>query len=104
MLRSLSIAVFILLCSVISTDAQTVGIQQDNDTAFKVDRIIAGDFTDFNVDNLGNIYVVGPSGQLKKMKPNGDSLAVFNNVRQYGKINFIDVSNPLKVLLHFKDY
>ncbi|MGN6420299.1 MAG: hypothetical protein ACTHMC_22515 [Pseudobacter sp.] len=104
MMRSLFIAVFTLLCSVLATEAQTVGIQQGNDTAFKVDRIIAGEFTDFNVDNLGNIYVVGLTGQLKKLKPNGDSLAVFNNVRQYGKINFIDVSNPLKVLLHFKDY
>lgn len=104
MLRSLSIAVIILLCSVHATEAQTVAIQQVNDTAFKVESIIAGEFTDFNVDNLGNIYVVGLTGQLKKMKPNGDSLAVFNNVRQYGKINFIDVSNPLKVLLHFKDY
>lgn len=93
-----------LSVSALATEAQTVAIQQVNDTAFKIDRIIAGEFSDFNVDNLGNIYVVGPTGQLKKLKPNGDSLAVFNNVRQYGKIHFIDVSNPLKVLLHFKDY
>ncbi|MBO9633927.1 MAG: hypothetical protein J7578_12495 [Chitinophagaceae bacterium] len=103
MLRSATIACFLLVCSFIA-DAQMVGIHQLSDTAFKSERVINGEFTDFNVDNLGNLYVMSPSGQLKKMSPKGDSLAVFNNVRQYGKIHFIDVSNPLKVLLHFKDF
>lgn len=74
------------------------------DTVFQLDKTIPGDYSDFTVDNLGNMYVVGQSGQLKKMGPAGDSLAVFNNVRQYGKIHFIDVTNPLKVLLHFRDF
>lgn len=104
MLKSGTIAVFVLLCTLFQTKGQTVAIQDLSDTTFKTERIIGGIFTDFNVDNLGNLYVVGATGQLKKMKANGDSLAVFNNVRQYGKIHFIDVSNPLKVLLHFKDY
>lgn len=74
------------------------------DSFFVLQHAIPGEFTDFTVDNLGNIYVLNQSGQLKKMGPAGDSVAVFNNVRQYGKIHFIDVSNPLKVLLYFKDY
>lgn len=104
MLKLATIAVFLLLCTLPSAKAQMVGIQQLSDTAFKTERVISGEFTDFNVDNLGNLYVVNQTGQLKKMSPKGDSLAVFNNVRQYGKIHFIDVSNPLKVLLHFKDF
>jgi len=104
MLKSSAIACLMLLCSLLDANAQTVAVHQLNDTAFKLQKVIAGDFTDFNVDNLGNLYLVNQTGQLKKMGPNGDSLAVFNNVRQYGKIHFIDVSNPLKVLLHFKDY
>lgn len=80
------------------------GQPAQRDSFFILARTIAGDFTDFTVDNLGNIYVLNQSGQLKKMGPAGDSIAVFNNVRQYGKIQFIDVSNPLKVLLYFKDF
>jgi hypothetical protein len=74
------------------------------DSFFIFQKKIAGVFTDFTVDNLGNIYVINQTGQLKKIGPAGDSLAVFNNVRQYGKVQFMDVSNPLKVLLYFKDY
>jgi len=60
--------------------------------------------TDFAVDNLGNIFLVSESGQLKKISPKGDSVAVFNDVRRFGKIYSIDVSNPLKVLLFYKDF
>jgi hypothetical protein len=34
----------------------------------------------------------------------GDSVAIFNNVKKFGKISTIDVSNPLKVLLYYKDF
>lgn len=74
------------------------------DTVFQFKKFIAGDFADFTIDNLGNLYLVSLTGQLKKIGPNGDSIAVFNNVRQYGKLYFIDVTNPLKVLLYFKDF
>lgn len=60
--------------------------------------------TDFAVDNLGNIFLVYESGQLKKLSPKGDSIAVFNDVRRFGKIFSIDISNPLKVLLFYKDF
>jgi hypothetical protein len=104
MLRSAAIACFMILCSSFFAKGQVAGIRQPGDTVFKMERVISGEFADFNVDNLGNLYVMSPTGQLKKLSPKGDSLAVFNNVRQYGKIHFIDVSNPLKVLLHFRDY
>lgn len=74
------------------------------DSLFILQKKIAGNFTDFTVDNLGNIYLVNQGGQLKKIGPAGDSIAVFNNVRQYGRIHFIDVTNPLKVLLYFRDF
>jgi hypothetical protein len=31
-------------------------------------------------------------------------LRYFNNVKKFGKISTIDVSNPLKVLLYYKDF
>ena len=87
-----------------SEDANRGGSTNPSDSFFILQRKIAGEFTDFTVDNLGNLYVLNQTGQLKKMGPAGESIAVFNNVRQYGKIHFIDVTNPLKVLLYFKDF
>ena len=74
------------------------------DSVFHFVKDYRGGISDFTVDNLGNLYFVYQNGQLKKLRPNGDSLAVFNNVRKFGKLNAVDVSNPLKVLLHFKDF
>ncbi len=59
---------------------------------------------EFSVDNLGNIYVINNDNQLKKLSPRGDSLAVFNDVRRYGKIGSIDVTNPLKILVYYRDF
>lgn len=76
----------------------------DADTLFIFKRSIPGTFSDFTIDNLGNIYLVTRAGQLKKLNAAGDSVAVFNNVRQFGKLSLVDVSNPLKVLLYYKDF
>ena len=62
------------------------------------------DITDFSVDNLGNIFLVNTNGQLKKLSPAGDSVAVYNEIRKFGKLSSLDVSNPLKVLLFYKDF
>jgi hypothetical protein len=72
--------------------------------SFVFQRAIPGSFTDFTVDNLGNLYLVNQNGQLKKNSPEGDSLAVFNNLRRYGKLHSVDISNPLKVLLYYRDF
>lgn len=59
---------------------------------------------DFAVDNLGNIFLVNEAGELKKLNARGDSMAVFNDVKRYGKLYSIDVTNPLKVLLYYRDF
>lgn len=74
------------------------------DSFFVFNKQIAGQITDFTVDNLGNLYLVNNTGQVKKLSAKGDSLAVFNNVRQYGTIGLIDVANPMKVLLYYRDF
>ena len=68
------------------------------------EKFIAGNYSLLEVDNLNCIYLLGESGQLKKFNPNGDSLSVFNDVKKYGSLNLMDVSNPLKVLLFYKSY
>jgi hypothetical protein len=74
------------------------------DSIFRYQKEYSGAVSDFAVDNLGNVYLVYQDGQLKKLKPNGDSIAVFNNVRRFGKLFSIDVSNPLKVLLYYRSF
>ncbi|MEI6947970.1 hypothetical protein V9K67_12305 [Paraflavisolibacter sp. H34] len=79
------------------------GIAQD-DSSFRLERSYSGSVADAALDNLGNLYVLTASDQLKKYSPQGDSMAVYNNVRKFGKVSALDVSNPLKVLLYYKDF
>ena len=74
------------------------------DTAFHLVRSYNGEIADAAIDNLDNVYILTATDQLKKYNSNGDSLAVYNNVRRFGKVSSLDVSNPLKVLLHYKDF
>jgi hypothetical protein len=48
--------------------------------------------------------VITPDNQLKKFTSSGDSVGAFNEVRRFGSLSEIDVSNPLKVLLFYKDF
>lgn len=74
------------------------------DTSLQRVKTIRGDIVAFAVDNLDNIYLLSAANQLKKLSPGGDSIAVFNNVKNFGKATLIDVSNPLKVLLYYRDF
>jgi hypothetical protein len=78
--------------------------QQDN--VLKVTKIhtLTGRIKDFSTDNLGNIYLLTATNQLKKVNEKGDSIAVYNEVRRYGKMYSVDASNPLKVLAYYKDF
>lgn len=74
------------------------------DSTFKLVDSIQSDYVDFTVDNLGNYYLLTTNNQLKKLNANRDSMGMFNDVRRYGKLFSIDASNPLKVLLYYKNY
>ena len=74
------------------------------DSTFKYLKNIPGSFSYLDVDVLGNIYLITEKNQLKKIRPNGDSLAVFNDVKKYGNPTLLDVSNPLKILLYYKNF
>ncbi len=96
-----SIIKYILLLSscVIAASAKA-----QEDSVFKFVKTIPGNFTYFAVDNLDNLYLVNQNNQLKKLNSRGDSLSVFNDVKRYGKLYSIDVTNPLKVLLYYKAF
>ncbi|MBI5372732.1 MAG: hypothetical protein HZA79_11985 [Sphingobacteriales bacterium] len=78
--------------------------QAQTDTSFRLLKIIRGDITDFTVDNLDNIYTLNSHNQVKKYNAAGDSVAAFNDIRKYGRAGLIDVSNPLKILLYYRDF
>jgi len=53
-------------------------------------------------DNLGNLYLV-VNNELKKYDGKGNLLKTFSD-KAHGNITFVDVTDPLKILLHFKDF
>lgn len=82
----------------------TLSVSFAQQNTYKEVKTIPGDIFDFTTDNLGNIYIINSNNQLKKLNSNGDSIGVFNDVRQYGKIYSVDATNPLKILLFYKDF
>ena len=74
------------------------------DSAFQLQRTIPLVATDFAVDHFDNLYILTATDRLKKFNVAGDSVGVFNDVKRYGKVYSIDVSNPLRVLLFYKDF
>ena len=93
----------ILLSSFLCFGA-SVAIHAQSDSAFQFIKSIKGGFTYFNVDNLDNVYLITDNNQLKKLNEHGDSVAVFNDVKLYGNPSAIDVTNPLKTLLYYKNF
>ena len=71
---------------------------------FQFIKKVKGDFVTFSVDQFENIYTLTSTGQLKKIDANGDSVAVFNSLSKFGKVSQVDVSNPLQILVFYKDF
>jgi hypothetical protein len=95
---------FLILSGLRRAQAQDTPVYGAAAADFVRKLTIAQDIVEFSVDNLGNIYVINSDNQLKKLNSRGDSLAVFNDVRRYGKIGSIDVTNPLKILVYYRDF
>jgi len=97
MKKTKTILFLLCLCASVATLAQS-------DSSFQLIGSIKGEFSWFNVDNLNNIYVFTNTNQLKKIDEKGDSIAVFNDVKRYGNPFSVDVANPLKILLYYKNF
>ncbi len=92
--------VFLLCCHFMLLSAKSFA---QVDSSFLYHQSMPGSFSYFAVDNLDDIYLLANTNQLKKITPNGDS-ALFNDVRKYGKLFSIDATNPLKILLYYKNF
>jgi hypothetical protein len=76
-------------------------------TAFVQDKqpkrmVIKANFEQFTIDNIGNIYTILDE-EVVKYLPNGKFFARYSNLK-LGKISLVDATNPLKVLLYYKDF
>jgi len=56
----------------------------------------------FTIDNIGNIYVV-KEDELLKYQPSAKLFARYSNLK-LGAISFVDATNPLKILLYYRDF
>jgi hypothetical protein len=81
-------------------------IPRQIETSGKIEltKWMSGKFSYFNLDAIGNLYVINETGQIKKYDSYGDSSQVFQDVKKWGRPNYMDVSNPLKIRVFFPDY
>ena len=63
-----------------------------------------GNFSHFEIDPLGNVLLLGSGRQIIKYTPKGDSIGRYDNVRSYGEVTDLDVTNPLKIAVFYKDF
>lgn len=89
---------FILLCVVI------LPVMANGQLVTEKLKTIPGSYASVAVDNLENIYLLSTNNQLKKLDEKGDSVAVYNNVKKLGTASLLDVSNPLRALLYYKNF
>ncbi|HUQ96088.1 MAG TPA: hypothetical protein VM010_00380 [Chitinophagaceae bacterium] len=80
---------------------QTAAAQNDS---FTLLRRFHSDVVQLAVDNLDNLYLISANGQLKKYNAAGDSISTYNQVKRFGALQTVDVTNPLKLLLFYKDF
>jgi len=57
----------------------------------------------FTTDNLRNVYLITGDNDVSKFNPDGEKIFTYSE-KKYGKLAFIDASNPLKVLLFFPEF
>lgn len=64
--------------------------------------VIKTKFDFFTTDNIGNIYIV-KDDELIKYLPTGKFFARYSNLK-LGSISFVDATNPLKIILYYRDF
>lgn len=75
-----------------------------SDTIGPARNCVKGQYKNFFADAMGNLFLQMPNNSIKKINSNGDSVGLFNDVRRFGNLESMDVSNPLKNILFYKDF
>jgi len=100
MLNKTKLAVFLLLFSLFGFFNFVVA--QEPVPIFNLAAQIKGDVVFFTTDHMGNVYIV-ESHQVKKYGISGNLQETFSN-KNFGAIAAIDASNPLRVLVYYRDF
>ena len=79
-------------------------IKAQDDSLFKSIKTIDFPVYSLSTDNIGGLYLINSDNQLKKYNENGDSVGVFNQITQYGKLDYINAENPWKTILYYKNF
>lgn len=74
------------------------------DTTAPAKHCVKGQFKNFFADAMGNLFLQMPNSSIKKINSSGDSVGLFNEVRRFGNLESMDVTNPLKNILFYKDF
>lgn len=82
----------------------SLACRAQGDSTFRLVRTIPVAAVDMAVDNLHNLYLLTPTDQLKKFNAQGDSVSVYNQSKRFGKLYSMDATNPLKLLLYYRDF
>ncbi|MFA4853344.1 MAG: hypothetical protein WC868_06370 [Bacteroidales bacterium] len=65
-------------------------------------RTITGLVSFITTDNIGCLYIIS-GNELAKYDVDGNLLKTYSN-KAYGNISFVDASDPLKILLYYRDF
>lgn len=93
-----------LLFLVVRDTAFTQESDISNGNIFVFKKKITGNYTYFNVDLFNNIFLISQDNQLIKLNESGELTASFNELMKFGTPALIDVSNPFKILVYYKNY
>ena len=96
LLRGLVILILFMSCKT------QVLVEQNQSTAGLV-FIRSGKIQSFDIDKFGQFYTVDIHGELSKSDSKGTTTHSFSS-NTLGELKSIDVSNPLKVLLFYRDF
>lgn len=95
--------VFLIIFSIAFLSQSSLA-QKSIADSFVLVKTYTGNIADVAMDNLDNLYIISSTGQIKKLNAAGDSVGIYNQTKNYGKLYSIDVSNPLKLLLFYKEF
>lgn len=91
-----------LLISFLLAIAASVANAQD--TPVLLNRDIPYRLTYFTTNPAGELFVINTANDLIKYNTGGDSVGVFNDVKKYGKLSYVEAQNPWKTLLFYENF
>ncbi len=79
-------------------------VHAQNDSSFKLINAFQYPVASFTVNNIGELYIINSSNQLKKLDDKGDSAGVFNMITKYGRLSYVEAQNPWRIILFYKNF